>query len=70
MAVLIYSSGRIASFIVAASPGRKLPMNSPTSKAIMNPDSLVRFSDQPIFNPARWLGVAAMKAQLPINQQA
>ena len=60
MAVLIYSSGRIASFIFAASPGMKLPMTSPASRAMMKPDSLVRFSDQPILKPARWLGVAAI----------
>ena len=60
MAVLINSSGRVASVRIAASLGKKLPITNPASKATIKPASPVSLSDQVILNFFRTSGVAAM----------
>ena len=70
IAVLMYHSGRTASFIHAAKPGRKLPIARPTSRATMKPPSLVSLSDQPMPNFCMSAGVVTAKcAQLPAIQE-
>jgi hypothetical protein len=60
MAVLMYSSGRVASFKVSAYLGKKFPTMSPTMRAMIYPASPVRFKDQPIPILLSLSGVAAM----------
>jgi hypothetical protein len=50
----------MASFKKLQTRGRKLPMIKPASRAMMKPDSLVRFSDQPILSACLLSGVAAI----------
>ena len=71
IAVLTYNSGRTASFIQSANPGRKFPTNRPPSSATMNPPSAVSFRDQLTPNFCMSAGVLTAKlAQLPMTQHA
>ncbi len=60
MAVLMKSSGLVASAILSAALGKKFPTTSPASRARMYPASPVRFRDQPIPRESSLSGVAAM----------
>ena len=62
MAVLMNHSGRSAVRIHCATAGRKFPITRPTSKAMINPASDVKFSDQGMPNVLSLSGVAAMYA--------
>ena len=69
IAVLMYHSGRTASFIQPASLGVKLPMTRPAISATMNPPSAVSLSDQPSPNFCMSAGeVTARLAKLPAIQ--
>ena len=61
IAVLMYHSGRTASFSHPAKPGKKLPMTRPAASATMNPPSLVSLSDQLIPNLCMSAGVVTAK---------
>ena len=60
IAVLMNSSGRVASDRRAASLGKKLPTIRPAISATMNPASPVSLSDQAMLNFFTVSGVAAM----------
>ena len=60
MAVLMYHSGRVASFRKAVTPGKKFPRIRPARRATMKPASPVRPRDQGILKAACLSGVTAM----------
>ncbi len=62
IAVLMYHSGRAATFSHPARPGRTLPIASPASKATMYPASPVNPNDHGRPIAARLSGVWAMEA--------
>ena len=59
IAILMYSSGRTASFIRLARLGRKFPTTRPAINATMKPASPVRFIDHGMPNFFSSIGVAA-----------
>ena len=59
IAVLMYHSGRMASWVTATNAGKRLPTSRPATRATRNPASAVRFSDHEIPNVATLSAVAA-----------